>query len=97
MLSATLDILKAIAEGKGPARWVAALGYAGWEGGQLEQEMRRHGWFVTPGDESLLYDATSTRAGPPRFSGAGVDSAAADRGVRHGLSADLSPNRFVAF
>jgi putative transcriptional regulator len=73
VLSATLDILKAIAEGKGPRRWVAALGYAGWGGGQLEQEMRRHGWFVTPGDENLLYESgVDTRWGNA-FRSAGVD------------------------
>ena len=38
-LTATLDILRAIAEGRGPTRWVSALGYAGWGDGQLEQEM----------------------------------------------------------
>ena len=73
ILSATLDILKAIAAGKGPSRWVAALGYAGWQGGQLEQEMRRHGWFVTPGDESLLYDRAVDERWASAFAGAGVD------------------------
>jgi putative transcriptional regulator len=73
VLSATLDILKAIAAGKGPRQWVAALGYAGWQGGQLEQEMRRHGWFVTPGDESLLYDRAVDERWAAAFAGAGVD------------------------
>jgi putative transcriptional regulator len=72
VLSATLDILKAIAAGKGPSRWVAALGYAGWQSGQLEQEMRRHGWFVTPGDESLLYERTVDERWMSAFAGAGV-------------------------
>ena len=49
-LTATLDILRAIAEGRGPSRWLAALGYAGWGAGQLEEEMRGNGWFVTPGE-----------------------------------------------
>ena len=73
VLSATLDILKAIAAGKGPSRWVAALGYAGWQAGQLEQEMRRHGWFVAPGDESLLYDCAVEERWASAFAGAGVD------------------------
>ncbi len=73
VLSATLDILKAIAEGKGPARWVAALGYAGWGGGQLEQEMRRHGWFVTPGNEDLLYGSEVDTRWANAFRSAGVD------------------------
>ncbi len=73
VLSATLDILKAIAEGRGPSRWVAALGYAGWGAGQLEQEMTRHGWFVTAGDESLLYDIETGDRWTNAFKSAGVD------------------------
>ena len=72
-LTATLDILKAIAAGTGPSRWIAALGYAGWQGGQLEQEMRRHGWFVTPGDTSLLYDRDVETRWAAAFNAAGVD------------------------
>ena len=72
-LSATLDILKAIAEGKGPSRWVAALGYAGWGAGQLEDEMGRHGWFVTPATEDLLYDGEVDTRWADAFRSAGVD------------------------
>jgi putative transcriptional regulator len=39
----------------------------------LEQEMRRHGWFVTPGDESLLYDRSVDERWAAAFAGAGVD------------------------
>jgi putative transcriptional regulator len=74
VLSATQEILKAIAAGKGPSRWVAALGYAGWEGGQLEGELRGHGWFVTPGEDSLLYDCDSDSRWSQAFGRAGVDS-----------------------
>ena len=72
VLSATLDILKAIAEGKGPALWVAALGYAGWGPGQLEEEMGRHGWFVTPADAALLYDADVNSRWATAFRSAGI-------------------------
>ena len=48
-MTGTIDVLKAIAEGRGPAQWVAALGYAGWGEGQLEEEMTRHGWFAADG------------------------------------------------
>jgi len=72
-LSATLDILKAIAEGKGPSRWVAALGYAGWGAGQLEQEMSVHGWFATPGTDALLYDSDVESRWAEAFRSAGVD------------------------
>lgn len=72
-LSATLDILRAIAEGRGPSRWVAALGYAGWGSGQLEEELRGNGWFATPADESLLYDCDVGARWEAGFRSAGVD------------------------
>jgi putative transcriptional regulator len=73
VLSGTLDVLKAIAAGKGPTRWVAALGYAGWGAGQLEEEMGRHGWFVTPGDDELLYDRDVNDRWVAGFRSAGID------------------------
>ena len=72
VLSATLDILKAIAEGRGPSRWVAALGYAGWGAGQLEEEMGRHGWFVTPGVDHRLYECYVDDRLAAAFQGAGI-------------------------
>ncbi len=49
-LTATLDILKAIARGSGPASAVLALGYAGWAPGQLEQEIQQNGWLHCAAD-----------------------------------------------
>ncbi|MCB1885433.1 MAG: YqgE/AlgH family protein [Geminicoccaceae bacterium] len=54
-LTATVDILHAIADGKGPRRLVFALGYAGWSPGQLDQEIQQNGWLVVPADEDLVY------------------------------------------
>src|SRR4029079_1577526 len=45
-MTGTIDVLRAIAEGRGPKRWIAALGYAGWGEGQLDEEMTRHGWLA---------------------------------------------------
>ena len=73
-LTATLDILRAIAEGKGPTRWIAALGYAGWGAGQLEQEMCGNGWFATPGDDALLYECDVNSRWAAAFKSAGVDT-----------------------
>lgn len=56
-LTATVDILRAIANGSGPDRAVLALGYAGWQAGQLETEMQHNGWLNVPGDTSLIFDA----------------------------------------
>ena len=54
-LTATIDILRAIADGSGPSRAVLALGYAGWQAGQLEAEMQQNGWLNVPGDPSLIF------------------------------------------
>src|ERR1700719_1918867 len=54
-LTATLDILKAIARGAGPASAVLALGYAGWAPGQLEQEIQDNGWLHCAADSELVF------------------------------------------
>lgn len=72
-LSGTIDVLRAIAEGKGPSRWLVALGYAGWGEGQLDAEMTRHGWFNTQGDTELLYDVDAEDRWERGFAGAGID------------------------
>ena len=54
-LTATLDILKAIARGTGPASAILALGYAGWAPGQLETEIQGNGWLHCPPDSELIF------------------------------------------
>ncbi|MCK0198304.1 YqgE/AlgH family protein [Ancylobacter sp. 6x-1] len=54
-LTATLDILKAIARGDGPHDAVLALGYAGWAPGQLENEIQQNGWLHCPADTGLIF------------------------------------------
>jgi putative transcriptional regulator len=54
-LTATLDILKAIASGTGPASAILALGYAGWAPGQLEQEIQQNGWLHCAADSELIF------------------------------------------
>jgi len=56
-LTATLDILKAIANGSGPQSAVLALGYAGWAPGQLESEIQANGWLNCEADASLIFGA----------------------------------------
>jgi putative transcriptional regulator len=54
-LTATLDILKAIARGRGPESAVLALGYAGWAPGQLETEIQENGWLNCDADSELIF------------------------------------------
>ena len=56
-LTASLDVLQAIAEGKGPRECILALGYAGWGPGQLDREIQQNAWLSGPADEPLLFDA----------------------------------------
>jgi putative transcriptional regulator len=50
------DILAALARGEGPAQAVIALGYAGWDGGQLEDEIRANAWLSAPVDVGIIFD-----------------------------------------
>lgn len=54
-LTATIDILKAIAAGEGPRHSILALGYAGWGPGQLESEIAANGWLHVPAEEELVF------------------------------------------
>jgi len=56
-LTASLDVLKAIADGGGPQRGFLALGYAGWGPGQLDQEMQDNAWLSAPSSVDLLFDS----------------------------------------
>ena len=54
-LTATLDVLKAIANGNGPGKALLALGYAGWARGQLEAEIQENGWLHCAADTDLIF------------------------------------------
>ncbi len=55
-LTATIEILKALAKGEGPSRSILALGYSGWGPGQLEREITENGWLNVPADDSIVFD-----------------------------------------
>jgi putative transcriptional regulator len=72
-MTGTIDVLRAIAEGRGPSQWLVALGYAGWGEGQLDEEMTRHGWFTARTDLKILFDTPADERWGAAFKAEGVD------------------------
>ena len=74
-LSGTIDVLRAIAGGTGPSRWLVALGYAGWGAGQLDNEMKHHGWFPAPGHSEILFETPVADRWAETWKAEGIDPA----------------------
>jgi putative transcriptional regulator len=72
-LTATLDILKAIANGAGPISAILALGYAGWAPGQLENEIQQNGWLHCPADPELIFGTDTERKYEKALRKIGID------------------------
>jgi len=72
-VTSSQDILKAIADGKGPTQSFVALGYAGWGAGQLEQEMTENAWLSCPADARILFDVPSSQRWREAARAMGVD------------------------
>ena len=72
-LSSTLDILRVIGTPKGPSHWLVALGYAGWGAGQLDGEMKRHGWHVADGSDDLIFETEAKSRWHRAFADSGID------------------------
>jgi putative transcriptional regulator len=72
-LTATIDILKAIASGRGPDKAILALGYAGWRAGQLESEIAANGWLHCAADLDLLFDRNLEHKYERALSKIGID------------------------
>jgi putative transcriptional regulator len=66
MVTTSRDVLAAIADGGGPEKFIIALGYAGWGGGQLEGELRENAWLSVMADSDIVFDMPV----PGRFDGA---------------------------
>lgn len=69
------DVLAAIARGEGPEHAFVALGYAGWEAGQLEREMLDNAWLSLPMDEHIVFDLPFEERWQAAWQLIGVDSA----------------------
>lgn len=75
-LTATVDVLKAIAAGQGPSRRFFALGYAGWAPGQLESEIQHNGWLTAEPDPAIIFEIDDAKRYTRALAGLGVDLAA---------------------
>lgn len=74
-LTATLEILRALAEGTGPRQAMLALGYAGWAPGQLEEEIQANGWLTAPADPEILFDKDAEHKWQRALGSLGIDPA----------------------
>lgn len=74
-MTATIDILHAIAMGKGPHRAIVALGYSGWAPGQLESELQVNGWLIVGADEEILFGDDNGEKWDQAMAKLGIDPA----------------------
>ncbi|HUT51198.1 MAG TPA: YqgE/AlgH family protein [Alphaproteobacteria bacterium] len=74
-LTASIEILRAIAAGAGPRNCLLALGYSGWGPGQLELEIHENGWLNVPADEALIFDTDLENKWQRAIAKIGVDFA----------------------
>jgi putative transcriptional regulator len=72
-MTATLDVLEAMAQGEGPDKALVALGYTGWGPGQLESEIARNDWLTVEPSESLIFAANDATKWTAALRGMGID------------------------
>ena len=72
-MTATTDILEALAGGGGPRDALLALGYSGWGPGQLEAEIRRNDWLITDPGREVIFDAEDAQKWSLSLKAMGVD------------------------
>ncbi len=72
-LTATLDVLRDLAQGQGPENSILALGYAGWGPGQLEAEFQANAWLSVPASRELVFKVANSDKWERAFNSIGVD------------------------
>jgi putative transcriptional regulator len=83
-LTATIDVLAAIAEGRGPLQRIVALGYSGWAPGQLEGEIQNNGWLHCDADSDLIFSEVLETKYSNALKKLGVDPRMLSSEVGHG-------------
>lgn len=75
MVTTSRDILEAIAESRGPGKYIVALGYAGWSAGQLEEELKGNAWLNTAADTAIVFDSPIDDRWARAVASLGIDAA----------------------
>jgi putative transcriptional regulator len=74
-LTTSKDILEAVARGEGPKKILVALGYAGWEAGQLEKELAQNAWLTVPASAEIIFDVPAEQTLDAAMKALGIDFA----------------------
>lgn len=82
-LTATVDVLKALAKGDGPHDSLLALGYAGWAPGQLDEEVQNNGWLTVPASEQIVFRQSNDSKWQSAVASLGVDISNLSADVGH--------------
>lgn len=72
-LTASIDILQAVADCQGPEKILVALGYSGWAAGQLEQELAQNAWLTVPAQSRILFELSFEERLPAAMKLLGID------------------------
>lgn len=72
-LTTSKDILEAVAQGKGPAKFMVSLGYSGWSAGQLEAEIAQNAWLSVEADPHVIFDLPPEARLPAAMKLLGID------------------------
>lgn len=74
MVTTSRDILEAISQGRGPQKYLVALGYAGWAAGQLEDEFKENAWLNASADSAIVFDLPIDERWSRAVSSLGIDA-----------------------
>jgi putative transcriptional regulator len=82
-LTTSRDILEAVGRGEGPANMLVSLGYAGWDAGQLEQELAANAWLTVAADPGVMFELTPEKRLPAAMRLLGIDFSQLSEDVGH--------------